>query len=292
MTEQTVSLQDRIQNILPDIEIQSLEIHQEGLVNDVVIVNNTWVIRFTKTEFARELMDMEYRLLTLLEPQLSLSIPRPKKIDPDILVYPHLKGQDFIRNVWAVASIEQQQSLADKLGQFLNELHGTSTAGFDGEIPHTLAPVTRETWADVYERLLEKVQPLLLPHQVFWMESLFETPLTSAGFFDFEPVLIHGDLAPYHILYSPEETRITAVIDFGTAGLGDPATDLGNLISSYGESLVGKIESTYPNYQDLLHRARFYANAIELQWILLGVESGEDYWFTAHLGGARDIGMI
>ncbi|MFW5714458.1 MAG: hypothetical protein ACOCYU_07290, partial [Brevefilum sp.] len=71
-----------------------------------------------------------------------------------------------------------------------------------------------------------------------------------------------------------------------------PATDLGSLISSYGESLVSKIETTYPDYQKLLSRARFYAQAIELQWILLGVESGEDYWFTAHLGGARDIGMM
>ena len=26
-----------------------------------------------------------------------------------------------------------------------------------------------------------------------------------------------------------------------------------------------------------------------LQWILLGIESGETFWFTAHLGGARDI---
>ncbi|MFW5714583.1 MAG: phosphotransferase family protein, partial [Brevefilum sp.] len=204
MTEQTISLEERIRYVLPDVEIQSIEIHQEGLVNDVVIVNNAWVVRFTRTEFARELMDMEYRLLSLLAPQLSLSIPRPEKIDPDVLVYPHLKGQDFVREIWARAAAEKQQFLADQLGKFLSELHGLSTTELDWEIPHTLAPVTRDTWADIYERLLEKVQPLMLLHQVDWMESLFEMPLTSGGFFDFEPVIIHGDLAPYHILYSPE----------------------------------------------------------------------------------------
>lgn len=39
----------------------------------------------------------------------------------------------------------------------------------------------------------------------------------------------------------------------------------------------------------LLPRACFYAQAIELSWCLLGLETGEAFWFTAHLGGARDI---
>ncbi len=290
MTEQTTFLRDRIREILPEIEIHSIEVHQEGLVNEVVIVNDAWVIRFTKTEFARELMDMEYRLLALVAPRLTLSIPQPKKIDLDILVYPHLKGRDFGRDIWINASESEQQELADQLGQFLKEMHGTPTADLSEDIPHTLAPVTRDTWAEIYDRLLVKVQPLLLPHQVDWMETLFEVPLNSVGFFDFEPVLIHGDLVPYHILFSPEERKINGIIDFSSAGLGDPATDLGSLISSYGETLVGKIKNTYSDYHDLLSRARFYAQAIELQWVLLGVESGEDYWFTAHLGGARDIG--
>ncbi|HPC06056.1 MAG TPA: hypothetical protein PLI60_04985 [Anaerolineaceae bacterium] len=38
-----------------------------------------------------------------------------------------------------------------------------------------------------------------------------------------------------------------------------------------------------------LPRARFYAQAVEIQWVLLGLETGDSFWFTAHLGGARDI---
>jgi aminoglycoside 2''-phosphotransferase len=291
MTGQTAYLQEKIREILPDVEIRKIEFHQEGLVNDVVIVNDAWVIRFTKPKFARELMDVEYQLLTWLEPQLSLSIPKPKRIGQDVLVYQHIKGRDFTREIWAAASANEQQALAEQLGCFLHDLHGMQTEEIDWEIPHTLAPVTRDTWADIYERLLEKVQPLLLPYQLDWMEGLFELPLNTTGFFDFEPAMIHGDLVPYHILFSPEERKLSGVIDFGTAGLGDPATDLGSLINAYGETLVGAIAKSYPNYQDHLSRARFYAQAIELQWVLLGVESGEDYWFTAHLGGARDIGF-
>jgi aminoglycoside 2''-phosphotransferase len=291
MTDLTTSLRERVSDILPDIEIKTIQIHQEGLVNDVVIVNDTWVVRFTRTEFARELMDIEYQLLDLLQSQLSLSIPRPEKINPDVLIYPHLKGRDFTREIWGNSTEDEQRSLAEQLGNFLQELHTISTEDLTWDLPHTLAPVSHDTWVDIHERLIERVQPLLLPHQIDWMVALFEGPLSSAGFFDFDPVLIHGELTPYHILYSPEERRLNAVIDFGTAGLGDPAIDLGNLISNYGESLVEKIGNTYPNYPVLLDRARFYAQASELQWVLLGVESGEDYWFTAHLGGARDIGF-
>jgi aminoglycoside 2''-phosphotransferase len=137
---------------------------------------------------------------------------------------------------------------------------------------------------------VQKVYPLLLPHQIEWVERLFEPALNLPEFFDFEPALIHGDLAPYHILFSPKKLCLNAVIDFGVAGMGDPATDIGSLINSYGESLIQKIESDYAELPKFLPRARFYAQAIELQWVLLGVESGEQYWFTAHLGGARDIG--
>ena len=31
------------------------------------------------------------------------------------------------------------------------------------------------------------------------------------------------------------------------------------------------------------------AQAIELQWTLLGLETGELLWFRVHVGGARDV---
>jgi hypothetical protein len=61
------------------------------------------------------------------------------------------------------------------------------------------------------------------------------------------------------------------------------------LLNYYGESLVSKLSKTYPELDKLMGRARFYAQAIELQWVLLGLESGEKYWFTSHLGNALDI---
>jgi aminoglycoside 2''-phosphotransferase len=289
MTDQDAYWHEQVHHLMPDLEILEYELHQEGLVYDVVIVNNEWVFRFTKTDWGKEMLVNEDRLLSFLRPKLSLRIPTPAKRKEGALVYRHLVGEAFLRETWQCASAEAKQHLADQLGQFLTGLHSAETDEMDWEVPFSYAPVTRETWLEIHDRVVEKVYPLLLTHQMDWVESLFYPALVDADFFVFDPVLVHGELTPDHILYHPEAHELAAVIDFGVAGLGDPATDLGNLLNYYGESLVARIEKTYPHYAALISRARFYARAIELQWILLGLESGEKYWFAAHLGTARDF---
>lgn len=289
MLDQATYWHEQIHSIMPDLEILGFEHHQEGLIHDVVIVNNEWVFRFSKTDWARELMANEDRLLIFLQPKLPLSIPKPVKRADGVIVYQHLVGEHFLRAAWLQADELQKQALADQMGAFLSALHQMDQAAFSWDIPLCYAPVTRETWLDIHDRVVDQIYPLLLSHQIDWVEGLFFPALTEADFFDFKPALVHGDLAPYHILYHPEQIKLTAVIDFGMSGLGDPATDLGNLMFYYGESLVGRMRRTYPNLERFLERARFYAQAIELQWVLLGLESGEKYWFTSHLGGARDI---
>lgn len=65
--------------------------------------------------------------------------------------------------------------------------------------------------------------------------------------------------------------------------------DVGSLLSYYGESFTMKMRNVYPDLEQLLPRARIFTQRIELEWVLLGLETGESFWFTAHLGGARDI---
>ena len=83
---------------------------------------------------------------------------------------------------------------------------------------------------------------------------------------------------------------MSGVIDFGVAGVGDPANDLACLIQYYSESFVNLFQVWYPEMDGrMMRRARFYAQAIELQWMLNGLRSGEKFWFAAHIGNARDI---
>lgn len=282
--------EERIHGILPDLKIKDVEVYHEGLVNDVLIVNRQWVIRFTKSDYGKELITLEDHLMQYLHPRVTLKLPFPVKRADCVLVYELLEGHEFPRKIWKHAEPALQERIAEQLGVFLSELHHMPESIKDWEIPLTLAPVSRATWLDIQARVVEKVCPLLLDDQVIWLEELFESAFDVAGFFEFDQVLIHGDLGPYHLLYDEKAQRLNGVIDFGLAGLGDPATDLGALILNYGESLVKKIKPFYPLYDKLLPRARFYAQAAEVHSALLGVETGENYWFTAHLGEARDIG--
>lgn len=289
MAGNAVTLRHRIQSIMPELEIQHLEINQEGLINDVAIVNQKLVFRFAKTEEYAKVLDGEMKILDIIRSRIEMQVPTPIYRGQDSVVYPFLEGQPFLRETLLKLESDEQVKTAEQLGKFLHDLHAVGNAALNWEIPSTLAPVTRDKWLDIRQRVKDKIYPLLLKHQIQWAEDLFDGILSDPDAFDYCPALIHGDLAPYHILFDQSNRKITGVIDFGVAGMGDPASDIGSLITAYGESFVAKMQRYYPDLEVYLPRARFYAQSIELQWVLLGIETNETFWFTAHLGGARDI---
>ncbi|HEX5941643.1 MAG TPA: phosphotransferase [Anaerolineales bacterium] len=289
MADIAETLRQRVQALMPELEIEHFDINQEGLTNDVAIVNRKLVFRFAKTETSEKVLTDEMNILDLVRSRIGLEVPTPIYRSHDCVIYPYLEGQPFLRETWLKLERNHRVSTAQQIGQFLYRLHTTEISGTGWDVPRTLAPVTQEKWLEIRQRVRDKVYPLLLDHQIQWAENLFDSVLAKPESFEYHPSLIHGDLAPYHILFDVSKHNITGVIDFGVAGIGDPASDLGSLISSYGESFVTELQATYPNLDTLLPRARFYAQSIELQWVLLGVETGETFWFTAHVGGARDI---
>ena len=283
------SLIQRIQAIMPDLSIEQVEKNEDGLINDVLIINKQLVFRFAKTgEYAR-LLANEMKILDLIRPHLGISVPTPVYRSADCMVYPLLGGQSLERKTVMGFDEAAQRNIAGQLGSFLYRLHTIDISNLDWELPSTRAPVKRERWVDIWGRVKEKIYPLMMKYQIQWADDLFNSVLEDPESDRYMPALIHGDLASYHILLDDLEPRITGVIDFGMGGIGDPASDIGNLISIYGETFVVKMGKAYPNLDRLLNRARFYAQLLELEWVLLGFETGETFWFTAHLGSARDI---
>ncbi len=289
MSSSAELLRQRVQAIMPELNIEHFERNHEGLINDVVIVNQNLVFRLAKTVLGADSLSVEMRVLDLIRPHIGNDVPAPVRQTDDSCVYPLLSGQPLTREVILGLSEAAQRGVVDQLGEFLYRLHTTNVAGLDWPIPATRAPVTRDQWLDLRQRVHTHVYPLLLKHQLEWAERLFDSVLQAPASFEYKPALIHGDLAPYHILFDAANNRVSGVIDFGVAGLGDAASDFGSLIGIYGESFVTRMQTTYPDMAKYLPRARFYAQSIELQWALLGIETGEAFWFTAHLGGARDI---
>jgi aminoglycoside 2''-phosphotransferase len=274
---------------MPDLEIKQFEMNNEGLINDVVIVNRMYVFRFAKKKEYAKILNVEMKILDLVRSRVGVNVPTPIYNDEDCVAYPFLDGEPLLLERIMALDESAQIRISEELGKFLFSLHTTDISQVAKDLPSTLAPVTRETWLDIHHRVKETVYPLLWKHQVGWAEHLFNSMLMNPQSFEYKRAIIHGDLRPYHILINSQNCEITGVIDFGVAGIGDPASDIGTLINTYGESFVIRMKKSYPDLEEYLARARFYAQSIELHWVLLGIETGEHSWFAAHLGCARDV---
>lgn len=282
-------VQTVVDRAMPDLDVEQIEVNQDGLINDVAIVNKELVFRFAKNERHAKILENEVRILDLVRQRVEVPLPAPVHLETGCMVYPYLEGQPTLRETVMKLEEGARTEIAAELGAFLHALHTTPISEPYHEVLPTIAPATRERLVNMRDRVREKVYPLLLPHQVQWAEQLYASLLDDEQSIDYEPVLIHGDLAPYHILYNEESRRLAGVIDFGVAGIGDAAQDFGSLLSAYGESFVTQMGGAYANLEELLPRARSRAQVVELEWVLNGIETGETFWFTAHLGGARDM---
>jgi aminoglycoside 2''-phosphotransferase len=279
----------RIGEISPQTAIRSIRLNSEGLLNDVVIVNEELVFRFPKHEYGFKHLKDEANILRLLQSRISLEIPRPAYVGPDVLVYTMIPGETLRRDVIMRLPEDDQQAVADQLAQFLKELHSLPIHQSDFEIPVADALMQYQGWVDVYGRIRDKVFPLLVQYLREWATEHFESHLADRSNFEYERKMVDTDLAPYHIMFDRSSRRIRGIIDFGCAGLGDPAIDLGVIMYHYGESFTDRLYNVYPDAEDYLKRARFYAGAHELRWLLAGIERNEPFWFAVHIGGAQDI---
>jgi aminoglycoside 2''-phosphotransferase len=287
------SLLDRVRAALPALIIASARLDPDGLVNDVVIVNEEWVCRFAKDERGEQALERESRVLDLVRSHVDVRVPEFVYQQPGFVAYRLLRGLPLYRHQLALLTDEQQQRLADQLASFLQQLHTISQTELQQHaIQGSDAQRTLRDWQQLYADVEREVFPLLWRDQRACVTHHFAPVLTDRLGLGHQPVLIHGDLAHYHILSEDLPMGITGILDFGTAGLGDPAGDFAVVISMYGESFLHRMTRRYPAIVEALDRARFWAGTHELQWALAGIRSHDQSWFVAHIGRARDVGPI
>jgi aminoglycoside 2''-phosphotransferase len=282
--------EQRIRELFPELTIESINLNSDGLLNDVLVVNRELVFRFAKTGFGFKDPLQEAKVLHFLRKYITLQIPEPFYESGELLAYRLIPGETLRRDQLMKLAESDQQAIADQLAEFFKELHGIPLSdASEHEIPIADALMKYEGWVRVYDRIREKVFPLLLPHVCEWAMEHFESHLADTRNFEYPLTVIDSDIPPYHVLFDKQQNRISGIIDFGCAGLGDPAIDLGVMLYNYGESFVGRFYHAYPEAEDYLKRARFYAGAIEVRWLLRGIESNNPWWFAVHVGSAKDI---
>jgi aminoglycoside 2''-phosphotransferase len=281
---------DRIRAAFPALSLSTVHLNRDGLMNDIVIVNNEWVFRFAKDEWAKRSLLNETRILSLVRAFVSVDVPLFEYQEEDLVVYRLIHGEPLQRNDILQLDEPLQNHLAEQIGTFLHQLHSIPHQVLDQEgIPFSDAVRSRNDWLGLFHDVEEELFPLLMTQAKDWIRRHFAPVLEDKLSFDHEPTMIHGDLAAYHLLFHREMHRLTGVIDFGTAGRGDPATDFALIIAAFGESFLHRMDPFYPQMSKVLDRARFWAGTLELQWALGGLRSHDLSWLVCHIGWARDV---
>jgi aminoglycoside phosphotransferase (APT) family kinase protein len=194
-----------------------------GTDNALYRLGDDMVVRLPRIHWALGQIDIERRWLPRLAPHLPLAIPvQLAKGEPGEgypwhwSIYQWIEGENA-----AIDRIVDPNQVAIDLAQFLTALQHIDTRGGPGAGPHDLDRGKPLVMRDKYTReAISALHDMLDTEAVTaaW-EAVLQAPEWTGA-----PVWFHGDMLPGNLLF--EQGRLTAVIDFGELGVGDPACDL------------------------------------------------------------------
>ncbi|WP_236053843.1 aminoglycoside phosphotransferase family protein [Streptomyces musisoli] len=188
-----------------------------GTENAMFRLGTGLVVRLPRRPAAVPDVTRERHWLTVLAPLLPVAVPEPLGVgEPNEeypwpwAVYRWLPGRNPV-----AGAVEEPERLAEDLGAFVRALRRIPRQ--DGPAGYRAGPLggrdepTRAAVAELAARVDTDAVTAC------WEQALRAPEHTG-------PVWAHGDLSPGNVLV--DGGRLSAVIDFGTAGIGDPAVDL------------------------------------------------------------------
>ena len=275
----------QIKKNYPDLKIETIILNKQGQYNDVLVVNKSLIFRFAKVSAAIDTLKQEMILLQSLQDHITLKIPNPlyHNVETDMvgeafLSYPILPGKSLWRDKFkAIEDTDALERMSAELSTFLYELHHISA-----HIIMPIAPTLRDThqaWVTMYNRIKTNLFKFMRMDACHKVAHHFEYFLDNPSWSSFEPVLRHGDFGTDNIIYDPINLSIVGIIDFGSAGLGDPAVDFAGLLSSYGEKFYEQCAVKYPEMKQAKKRVQFYYGTFALQEALFGIENDDKVAF-------------
>jgi aminoglycoside 2''-phosphotransferase len=251
---------------------------RHGWDHDVVILDEKYVFRFPKKDYGRRFR-AEVRFLHTTYNRFNISVPHYEYVPDDLSFggYKMIKGKEMIPSGLKRLSEKKKKHIASQLGEFLSVLHEipvsySKKAGLKEEKDGYWW--SRQRCKKIIRKMRKLLFPKLTKREAQWIEKRYEEYFGCS--FDFETVILHGDLSEEHILYNPQKGKITGIIDFADSEIGDPAFDFA-FLWQYGEEFVDDVLSHYQRSVnvDIMKRARF-PNQVYMATDMLAIMEGED----------------
>jgi len=270
---------------IDQFDVTRVSVLGEGWDFCTFVVNDEWVFRFPKRRQCARQLAREHKLLELLAGSLgndSIAIPRyrfyvrtPTLFTLAYVGYPMLRGDALID--CAVDSIDRA-AIGRQLGGFLQRLNAAAPKPppriYHDQFPENLIDFRRE---------LDDASVSMPPHIAAACRRLLAMTPTPD---DAAPLFQHGDLGVEHILVDRRSSRITAIIDWGDAGWGDPVGGLVGLWAWGGDTAVHAALSGWGRVlsDDAWSRLRLWGVAYAIGSAYYGYKDRRDALHATALG--------
>ncbi|MGD7001731.1 macrolide 2'-phosphotransferase [Corynebacterium halotolerans] len=264
-----------------NLEPSSLNVIEMGLDFRVVIARSStaedWVLRIPRYPAVMDRAVAEGHVLALVADRLSAEVPNWRVHTEQLIAYPLLAGEPGLEldatgaPVWNVDV--SSPAYAESLGALLAELHAVPPAeAATTGIPIRDAAQAREVWRRDIETVAVEftVAGHLLERWRAW--------LAEDSYWPTHTVLTHGEIYAGHTLV--RDGRVSGVLDWTTASVGDPGRDLMfQQMSASAEGFERMLESyergggvTWPRLRE--HCAEL-ASANPVGYGIYALETGE-----------------
>ncbi len=198
-------------------------VHSAGTENAIYRLGDDMAVRLPRLQRAAGQVEKEHRWLPRLAPLLPLAIPVPLAKGTPGEGYPwHWSVTRWLDGEDATAErIADPRQAATELGRFVAALQRIDPAGGPPPGEHNFFRGVPLAARDSPTRAA--IASLRATLDADAATAAWEAALEAPAWHG-PPVWIHGDLQPGNLL--AHQGRLSAVIDFGGLGVGDPACDL------------------------------------------------------------------
>ena len=207
--------------------------------NYVYVTSDSSIIRFPHNDWVRDGFQREHKLLSLLDGQLGVSIPRIDLFNetPVFMAYKAIEGMVASRDVVSTLNSERRARFGATLGAFMARLHGEPTEKFDF-LPQRYGEELLRQLRENLERIGSRdpggrVGGLLQETLDTWEDVRNGNDVK---------VLLHQDLHGQNLICDPETGDLIGVLDFTLAWIGDPLWDFPEVYRCGADILEHTIE--------------------------------------------------
>lgn len=259
---------------------KNIEILGEGYDSKAFLINNEYVFKIKMSTNNKKGYEKEKAVLDFLNKNLKTDIKIPKidfyyvKDGISIMGYKRLNGKFLNPEIYNQMTKIENADLKYDIAMFLKQMHSLDYT----EIKNYIID-NKQNCLEEYEILKNNIYDKLSETEKDYIEN-FYTKLSKTTVFDDKKCLCHNDFSCNHLLLD-DNNKLTAIIDFGDAGIIDEYCDFLYLLEDseeeIGKSFGEDILSIYGNID--IDKAKEYQDLVEeyypIETIVYGIRNNK-----------------